>query len=108
MSEENVFTKEWEEAVKLWDEIVNLCLPKICEFIRLLLRINNEAFESNATIPITVVQTLMSVINLHTIARDEGVVKGAMMSLVEWCIDEIKFLEKNGYWRFLGIGGEHE
>jgi hypothetical protein len=107
MSQENKtndeFEKAREEVLYYWNQIVAVKHKEIELLTSKLAELNVDAIEKDYDIPLAIVEAIMSIIAIYTNIRDYDQTKYVMWSLIEWCIEEIKFFNENGYWRFLEI-----
>jgi hypothetical protein len=103
MSQDNELEKAGEEVFELWSKMVTANHSVIDILTSKLGKLHVDAIEKDYDIPLAIVEAIMSTIAMYTNIKDYEQTKYVMWSLIEWCIEEIKFFNENGYWRFLEI-----
>jgi len=103
MSQDYEFEKAREEVLGLWSKMVNRNHTVIDILTSKFAELHVDAIEKDYDIPLAIVEAIMSTIAVYTNIKDYEQTKYVMWSLIEWCIEEIKFFDENGYWRFLEV-----
>jgi hypothetical protein len=103
MSEENELEKAREKVFELWSRMVNINHPVIDILASKLAELNADIVGRGYEIPLAIIEALLSTVIIHVSVKDYEQTKYVMWSLIEWCIEEIKFFDENGYWRFLEV-----
>jgi len=103
MSQDNELENAREKVLELWSRMVSISHPVIDILAGVLSNINSKVAEKGHEIPLAIIQALLSTIIIHVNIKDYEQTKYVMWSLIEWCIEEIKFFDENGYWRFMEV-----
>jgi hypothetical protein len=103
MSQDNEVEKAREDVLELWSKMVTANHQVVEILTSKLAKLHADAIEKDYDIPLAIVEAIMSTIAMYTNIKDYEQTKYVMWSLIEWCIEEIKFFDENGYWRFLDI-----
>jgi len=103
MSQNNEVEKAREEVLGLWSKMVAVNHKVIEILTSKLAELNVDAIEKGYDIPLAIVEAIMSTVAIYLNIKDHDKAKYVMWSLIDWCIEEIKFFEEKGYWRFLEI-----
>jgi hypothetical protein len=101
MSQDNEVEKTREEIFEYWSMIVATRHQEINILTNKLTKLNIDSIEKDYDISLIIAETFLATLNLYTMIKDYDKVKYTMWSLIDWCIEEIKFFDENGYWRFL-------
>jgi hypothetical protein len=101
MSQDNEVEKAREDVLELWSKMVTANHQVIEILTSKLAKLHGDAIEKDYDIPLAIVEAIMSTIAMYINIKDYEQTKYVMWSLIEWCIEEIKFFDENGYWRFL-------
>ena len=103
MSQDSDVEKAREEVLELWSKMVTYNHQVIDILTSKLAELHVDAIEKDYDIPLAIVEAIMSTIAIYTNIKDYEQTKYVMWSLIEWCIEEIKFFDENGYWRFMDV-----
>jgi hypothetical protein len=103
MSQDSEFEKAREKVLELWSKLVDINHPVIDILASRLAELHAGLMGRGCELPLAIIEALLSTVIIHVNTRDYEQTKFIMWSLIEWCIEEIKFFDENGYWRFLEI-----
>jgi hypothetical protein len=103
MSQDNEMENAREKLLELWSRMVSINHPVIDILASKLAELHVDVMGRGYEMPLAIIEALLSTVIIHVNVKNYEQTKYVMWSLIEWCIEEIKFFDENGYWRFLEI-----